>query len=352
MIFCVEMIRLRNIKKIILPESLRLAVLEAFRKLHPNLQPRHQRDFVRLYSLIYANALLNSFNRETKNEDTISATAADVKSAFDLYRPIMEANEAGVNPNDYEIFRDVIVTSYESNSSDPEWAGLTYGDIAREYSRVYKRTITQRRLVDYTMKALLEAGLVTEAKHPKDRRKSVFVPAVSGKMLASDAFELRLPLEDDNQAMPTTFGDISPTKNDTNATQEASQSPENISPDSVGTTAFSEDVPKATTENIAETPEKPLCYDCTPPVEFDCLDALLDHLKDTHGVKSLMAQRLITFFKVVKPGDHSHAMFECLICKRKRKWATFCRNEEVALSHLINQHGIQADLQFRSRNLR
>jgi hypothetical protein len=57
-------IRRWGIREIILSDDSIKTVLERFKREHPYLQPRHQRDFPRIFSLIKAHALLNCFNRE------------------------------------------------------------------------------------------------------------------------------------------------------------------------------------------------------------------------------------------------------------------------------------------------
>src|SRR5579875_308723 len=291
LIFRVELIRLRNIKRCIVPEEIRLAILENFKDLHKSLMPRHQRDYVRLFSLIYGHALLNCFNRKLKNGQTIIATLDDIEAAFSLYEPVKAANEAGINPNDYEIFRSVILKAYLAKSDDPEWPGLTCAEISSEYFKVYKRPISMRRLVDYTVKALVECGLLTEAKHPKDGRKSVFIPTLTN--VDTDEFRFKRPSEggpaSENQSnsqraeegkssgVPHTLGDIF-------SEQSSPEQAQTISPSTGGTTESTGESQEDEPEDLLPASADFACDNCKMNFGQDG-PKWAERIKTEHGVE-------------------------------------------------------------------
>lgn len=83
-------------------------VCKKFIKSHPNLAPRHQRDFPRLIALIKSHALLNWVHRESLPDKRIKANSEDIEAGFKLYNQIAKQNELGLSPQLYEIYQKVI----------------------------------------------------------------------------------------------------------------------------------------------------------------------------------------------------------------------------------------------------
>ncbi len=127
-------VRQSGIREVIIPEDGK-GVYNRFINEHPYLQPRHQRDFPRIFSFIKAHTLLNCFNRDKPEgkQDTIIATQTDIDAGFALYKEIELSNELGLSPYIFKIFVDVIVPLL---SYDGIQKGVTRDDIIRKHYEV------------------------------------------------------------------------------------------------------------------------------------------------------------------------------------------------------------------------
>lgn len=210
LIFRIELIRSSGIKRVVIPEGV---VLQRFSELHNGVSPRATRDLARIFGLAYGYALLNCFSHEfpdTRDEETIAGKAMDVDAAFDLYKPIMRANEAGTSPEIFDFYKQVIIPAFsekvERNEASPRKnqdgelipvAGLDYLELARAYSSREKRHISSEKLKGYT-DALVLAGLVFEDKDPLDRRKNVFRPV--SEDIYQPAVRQRVQLDEESKS--------------------------------------------------------------------------------------------------------------------------------------------------------
>ena len=164
----VELIRTRHIKNIVITEEDSKFIRDRFFKLHNRLVPRHQRDISRLIGLIKAHALLNCFTRqEGERTDDIVATRKDVDAGFGLYLEVSEANELGVPPGIYEIYKAVAPLIGEN--------GVTRQEFAKLHFQKFFRPIGSKRLRE-VLRILDSCGLIQEEADPSDkRRKLIFV---------------------------------------------------------------------------------------------------------------------------------------------------------------------------------
>lgn len=184
--FRIQLIRASGIKRIVTDSGI---ILQKFRELHNFLNPRATRDFNRLYSLVFGDALLNGFNRDSVDSETIRATFTDIDAAFELFKPIMDSNESGVSPELYALLKDILIPAYiEKNqglaakgeslgSFATRWTGLYYQEIMKEYRTKYHRSTKYDKLRE-DVKSLVSAGLVTE-EQGEDKRKPAFCPVLT-----------------------------------------------------------------------------------------------------------------------------------------------------------------------------
>lgn len=151
-------------------------IYERFRKSHPHLAPRHQRDISRIIALIKAHALLNCWHRESPQIATIEANREDVEAGFWLYGLIAKSNELGLAPQLYEIWDSVIkplVETYET--------GVSRRTIIVKYHEVYGRFLSDERLRREILPALEASGLIVQETDPTDRRQRlVSRPVIEG----------------------------------------------------------------------------------------------------------------------------------------------------------------------------
>jgi Bifunctional DNA primase/polymerase, N-terminal len=176
----IYLIRQWGIREIILPADGR-TVFERFIKEHPYLQPRHQRDFPRIFNLIKGHALLNCFNRERIKPDTIIATYADIEAGFKLYKYIERSNELGLSPYIHTIYEDVILPLLRKLTRDSEGEaieGLSKEKIIKRHYEVRHKPLSPEMLKSILLQ-LESVGLVKQEPDPNDRRKTLVYPTVS-----------------------------------------------------------------------------------------------------------------------------------------------------------------------------
>jgi hypothetical protein len=179
----IYLIRQWGIREIILPADGR-TVFERFIKEHPYLQPRHQRDFPRIFNLIKSHALLNCFNREKVKPDTIVATEVDIEAGFKLYKEIERSNELGLSPYIHIIYEDVMVPLLRKLPKDSDGEainGLTKEEIMKRHYEVRHKPLSPDMLKAILLQ-LESVGLIKQEPDPEDRRKTRVYPTVSSNI--------------------------------------------------------------------------------------------------------------------------------------------------------------------------
>lgn len=149
-------IKSANIKDVVVRNTDRLA--DKFIKSREHLHPRHMRDFVRLISLIKYWAIFNYWNRDIdklpSGEKIIYANESDEIAGFSLYDNICDANEMGISPEVYQIYK-LVLEKY-----DTDGFGLTKEQISANYLMEFHRPLSQRRLNKYIIPSLMASGLI------------------------------------------------------------------------------------------------------------------------------------------------------------------------------------------------
>ncbi|XHH08173.1 MAG: hypothetical protein ACFCUE_11445 [Candidatus Bathyarchaeia archaeon] len=121
------------------------------------LTPKSQRDFPRLYAIAEAWALLNfKFRERTSDGNCIYANATDIEIAKQIYEPILQCNELGLTPEEYEVWQ---IIEPECN----EMMGLRISEIHNIYYYAKKRHCSDKRLREM-LKNFVCAGLLKEEK--------------------------------------------------------------------------------------------------------------------------------------------------------------------------------------------
>jgi hypothetical protein len=165
-------IKTAQIKEVIIPEDLREKIYERFMENHKVLQSRNQRDISRLLSIIKGYAILNYFQRnpseDNEGQTTITVCDEDVLIGFKYYSEVSEANELGIPPEIYELFK-----VFEDSMNEAE-NGLDRLDIQKIYFKKFRKHLGRDKLKQLT--DMLEvAGLWVEIPDPVDRRKVRYV---------------------------------------------------------------------------------------------------------------------------------------------------------------------------------
>jgi hypothetical protein len=147
-------------------------ILERFLKRKPYLNPRDQRDYPRLLRLIKGHALLNCFNRERRDRETIVANDDDIQAGFELYDKVASSNELGLSPEIYRIYGEVIMPF------DQIEKGISRKEIIKKYFELYHRPLSDDRLRRQILPSLESAGLISQESNPEDRREILVYPTV------------------------------------------------------------------------------------------------------------------------------------------------------------------------------
>ncbi|HEX6253812.1 MAG TPA: hypothetical protein VFZ55_06295 [Nitrososphaera sp.] len=166
-VLCVRQSGIREVK---VPDEGR-TVLERFNKDHNHLQPRHQRDYPRIFSFIKAHALLNWFNREKLSEDTIMANEKDIEAGFSLYKGIEQSNEMGLSPYMLKMYDDVFMPILKPNE------GVSRDEILKQYYKAKHKPISPEVLRLEILPQLEAVGLIYQEEG--ERRKMLVYPTVS-----------------------------------------------------------------------------------------------------------------------------------------------------------------------------
>ena len=209
LVFRVELIRARGIHRFEVSNELAEKIQTTFKDMLSGLNPRHTRDYARLWSLIYAHALLNCFNRQQTGTYSIQANEKDANEIFGLYQRIKDANELGLSPNDFDIFNNVIIPAYNQKvETDKESKGLTNSEITNAYYQYYHRSMTNTRRYAL-VKNLLSVGLLEEGKAKDDGRKSIYIPTISN-VVQSSSQKIIVQEEEEGSLDDTQVQEIAP----------------------------------------------------------------------------------------------------------------------------------------------
>jgi hypothetical protein len=161
-------IKMFQIKQVVIPEDLRAIIDEKFMESHTVLMPRNQRDISRLNAIIKGYALLNFYQRNVTEDKetpqkTITASTEDVAIGFRFYNTVSEANELGIPPEAYEVYKNLKekIEDYEN--------GVTRKDFQKIYFQIYRK-ILGRTQTEILIKTLETCGLFVEQPDPVDRR--------------------------------------------------------------------------------------------------------------------------------------------------------------------------------------
>ncbi len=153
----VREIRKAGIKGILFKEEDMKNLEKWFFENTANLAPRANRDFERLCALGKAWALLNyKFRERTAEGGILYANSMDVDVAKKIYAPIIECNELGLSPEEYEVWKII-----EPNAN--ELMGLRISEIHNIYYYEKKRHCSDKRLREM-LKNFVCTGLLKEEK--------------------------------------------------------------------------------------------------------------------------------------------------------------------------------------------
>ena len=167
----VSSIKQARINNVIIPPELQNVIDTRFKeKRIKHLAPRFMRDIHRLIGLINAWTLFNHYRRERVDGDLI-ATEEDVLMGFQLYADVGEANEFGLSPEVYDIYKKLEPYLAEVNVQDPtrfysnvDIQGKTRRDIQEWFRQSYGRPIGRERIAQI-LSSLEKSGLVSEEKN-------------------------------------------------------------------------------------------------------------------------------------------------------------------------------------------
>jgi hypothetical protein len=171
----VKAIKDKKFKQIIISEDLQERIRNEFLFNREFLVPRHQRDVVRLMTLIKAHALFNFKDRKLSAQDDriIIANETDVKNGIELYRGISRSNELGLTQDVFRIYNKLIIHLLVD--------GFTKIDFQNYYFKLYHCHIGIKR-TNQILNELESAGLIIETKSYEDLRVKKYVAPRGGPL--------------------------------------------------------------------------------------------------------------------------------------------------------------------------
>jgi hypothetical protein len=186
-----------GIKDVVISRTLQDVIRRKWKQRHPNPIPRHIRDLDRFLSLVKAGALQNWRTRESAGQGRIYATEEDVEDALHVYLEIAEANELGLAPQVFEIFREVIQPIGTAKISEQEaiTVGVSRQQILKEYYHLYHRPLSEIRLRQEILPPLDASGLISEERDPDNKSRNLVYPQVPATVSNARG---RLPLASQN----------------------------------------------------------------------------------------------------------------------------------------------------------
>jgi hypothetical protein len=169
-------IKSTTIKNVLIPIELRAQIEEKFFEKHEVLQSRNQRDISRLMSIIKGYAILNFHQREQSEDKetgdtTITVNNEDLMIGFRYYAEVAEANELGLPPEIYEVYKVFKDKMLED--------GLDRKEIQKIYFEKYRKYLGRDKLKQLT-DSLEVAGLWIEVPDTLDKRKIKYVSGEVG----------------------------------------------------------------------------------------------------------------------------------------------------------------------------
>lgn len=172
----IETISHEDISDIIIPDPQKIE--SVFLESRSILKPRHQRDIGRLIALTKMFALLNFPYRE-READMLIAINEDLEEAVKIWDKISESQEHNVSPYVYQLYKDVIVPTFEKKQPQDDSTGLTSKDLAKAYFEAYGRILPMYQLRQEILPSLEAAGLIELEQDPTDRRKKLIYPTTA-----------------------------------------------------------------------------------------------------------------------------------------------------------------------------
>lgn len=177
----IRAIRDEKIQEILVPQKAEIE--KAFLERQLILKPRHARDAGRLVSLTKSFTLLNLWGRRTDRDGVLATTWEDFQNALKVWDSISEAQELGLPPYYYDVYKKVFFALWEEIKDQPCGElmkgdicvkkigdhGLQKQQIAEKYRQVYGKRVSN----DYLRKDMIpkweEAGLVFAEQYEHNR---------------------------------------------------------------------------------------------------------------------------------------------------------------------------------------
>lgn len=165
----IEAIKMANVNEIGIgtPDKL----LAMFYERNKILKPRHSRDIQRITSLTKAFALLNLWNRESK-DGVILTSEADLLNAFKIWDEISISQDLGVPPYILNLYKEVIIPAFDENNE----VGISRQRLIKKHYEVYGRHLADWQLRQEILPMLEVAGLIIQDENPLNKREKLIYP--------------------------------------------------------------------------------------------------------------------------------------------------------------------------------
>lgn len=173
----IRYIRELGIRYIIIPQNLEVGkVFKA--TLKGNLLPRHQRDSQHFNSLIKICALLNSPNRELREQDIV-ATKIDVDTALTIWGFLGRSQQYGIPPQMLDFYEQTIIPAYLTKQNKAkDFTGITMDDLFSYHHSRTGEMLNRDQVRKQYLPVIEQAGLISYEKGPTDGRRMVITPLI------------------------------------------------------------------------------------------------------------------------------------------------------------------------------
>lgn len=147
------------------------------------VKPRHQRDVKKVISLIKGFTLLNMWFREREGE-YVFASEQDIKNGVNLWLRISDGQDYGVSPYVLEIFKEIILPTWQEHKvkalgSGFGVEGISRAEIQEKHRLKYGRAISPLYLRQQILPQMEGAGLISQEQDPLDKRFTLVTPLES-----------------------------------------------------------------------------------------------------------------------------------------------------------------------------
>jgi len=163
----IKYIKAASIKEVLVSKEIGKKIQDIFLS-KSMLKPRYSRDASRLLSLVKAVALLNLWDKNTKEEGVIQADTSDLEEVLVMWKEMSESQELNLPPYVLEIYKTVILPLFT-----PGIITVLRREVAKKHYEVFGRPLSDEQIRKQILPMLETAGLIIQEPDEEDKRNVV-----------------------------------------------------------------------------------------------------------------------------------------------------------------------------------